>query len=184
MGSSVPAHLERFNFDILLRDKFPFQPPLVMTKTSFCEPSLADGRDLLTHILPKNQKEWMPSMNLSDLIQQIPEFVRRCMESKPSQIIGLFHLGLNYDMLLWMSNAACGVFPCQQEQQVQVKVRDKQGNVKQVTRKQMVDIALVVTETVFLMLKIDTKIKNVAKLHAWATLPSLEKVKHSLESND
>ena len=48
----------------------------------------------------------------------------------------------------------------------------------------MVDIALVVTDTVFLMLKIDTKIKNVAKLHAWASLPSLEKVKHSLESND
>lgn len=99
-------------------------------------------------------------------------------------MIGLFHLGLNYDMLLWMSNAACGVFPCQQEQQIQVKVRDKQGNIKQVVRKQMVDIALVVTDTVFLMLKIDTKIKNVAKLHAWASLPSLEKVKHSLESND
>lgn len=34
------------------------------------------------------------------------------------------------------------------------------------------------------MLKTDTKIKNVAKMQAWATLASLEKIKHSLEYND
>lgn len=48
----------------------------------------------------------------------------------------------------------------------------------------MVDVSLVVTETVFLKLKTDTKIKNVAKLHAWATLPALSKIKHSLEFNE
>lgn len=48
----------------------------------------------------------------------------------------------------------------------------------------MVDIYLVVTETVLLMLKTDTKFKNMAKLLAWASLPALEKIKHSLESND
>ena len=36
------------------------------------------------------------------------------------------------------------------------------------------DIFVVVTETVFLQLEPDHKIKNVAKLVAWATLPSLE----------
>ena len=46
----LPA--DKFNFDILLRDKFPFQPPLILTKTTFAMPSLADGRDLLLHILP------------------------------------------------------------------------------------------------------------------------------------
>lgn len=25
--------IDKFNFDILLRDKFPFQPPLIMTRT-------------------------------------------------------------------------------------------------------------------------------------------------------
>jgi ubiquitin-protein ligase len=61
---------EKFNFDILLRDKFPFQPPLVITKTAFGEPnSLADGRDLLLHILPELKTEWMPSMNLCELIK-------------------------------------------------------------------------------------------------------------------
>ena len=60
--------LEKFNFDILLRDKFPFQPPLIMTRTKFCTPSLADGRDLLLHIIPKDAEEWRPSMNLYELI--------------------------------------------------------------------------------------------------------------------
>jgi len=49
---SVPTNIETFNFDILLRDKFPFQPPLIMTKTRFSNPSLADGRDILAHLLP------------------------------------------------------------------------------------------------------------------------------------
>ena len=49
---SVQTTIETFNFDILLRDKFPFQPPIIMTKTRFCNPSLADGRDLLTLLLP------------------------------------------------------------------------------------------------------------------------------------
>ena len=25
--------IDKFNFDILLRDKFPFQPPLILTRT-------------------------------------------------------------------------------------------------------------------------------------------------------
>jgi len=49
--------IERFYFDILLRDKYPFQPPIIMTRTSFCSPSLADGRDLLYHIIPKDYKK-------------------------------------------------------------------------------------------------------------------------------
>ena len=48
----------------------------------------------------------------------------------------------------------------------------------------MVDIYLVITETNLIMLKTDTKIKNVAKLLAWASLNSIEKIKHGLEAND
>lgn len=66
--TQLDPSMEKFNFDILLRDKFPFQPPLIMTKTRFCSPSLADGRDLLQHILPADQNEWRPSMNLYELI--------------------------------------------------------------------------------------------------------------------
>ena len=65
--------IERFYFDILLRDKYPFQPPIIMTRTTvststqyfligpvflqFCSPSLADGRDLLYQIIPKDYKK-------------------------------------------------------------------------------------------------------------------------------
>jgi len=45
--------VERFNFEILLRDKYPFQPPIIMTRTTFCTPTLADGRDLLYEVISK-----------------------------------------------------------------------------------------------------------------------------------
>ena len=51
-------------------------------------------------------------------------------------------------------------------------------------RKQMVDVYLVVTEHHLMMLKTDTKIKNVARLQAWASLAALQKINHSLTAND
>ena len=103
-----------------MRDKFPFQPPLVTTKTKFCSPSMADGRDLLNHLLPDGQTEWRPSMNLYDLIMRIPQFIEQAIKmdkqdkQKELRALGRFHLGLNYDMLIWLSNNQCRVFPCQQ----------------------------------------------------------------------
>jgi len=184
----VGSNIDQFNFDILLRDKFPFQPPLIMTKTVFSNPSLADGRDLLNHLLPGEQHEWRPSMNLFEIIQQIPVFVSRVIErgaSPPYQDeirkMGRFHLNLNYDMLIWLSNAECRVFPCQQEVELQLTQKGKKtGKV----RKHMVDIYLVVTEHNLMMLKTDTKIKNVARLQAWGSLTALQKINHSLTAND
>ena len=66
---------DKFSFEILMRDKYPFQPPIIYTKTRFSSPSLADGRDLLKHLLPQGQREWRPSMNLFDMIQLIPVFI-------------------------------------------------------------------------------------------------------------
>ena len=48
----------------------------------------------------------------------------------------------------------------------------------------MIEIYLVITETVLIMLKPDSKIKNVAKLLAWASLPAIERINHSLTAND
>ena len=90
-----------------------------MTKTRFSDPSLADGRDLLTCLLPGEQKEWRPSMNLFEIIQQIPVFISLIItkEGRPGakeeiRALGRFHLNLNYDMLIWLSNPDCRVFPC------------------------------------------------------------------------
>ncbi len=99
-------------------------------------------------------------------------------------MVGRFHLGQNYDMHLWMSNSDCGVFPCHEEVVEPVKRSDAQGNVTWQKRKHMADISIVVTESVILKLKTDNNIKNVGRLHAWACLPALEQIKHSLEYNE
>lgn len=125
-------------------------------------------------------------MNLYELIQQIPNFIQETVIKgrERKEMIGRFHLGLNYDMLLWLSNGFCRVFPCQQEQEVLVKIKNKEGQIKKQERKTMIDIYLVITENVLIMLKTDSKIKNVAKLLAWASLPAIERINHSLTAND
>ena len=158
-----------------------------MTKTRFSNPSLADGRDLLRCLLPEEQNEWRPSMNLFDLILQIPRFLERIIQMSQDRLqaqiseLGRFHLNLNYDMLIWLSNPDCRVFPCQQEVELQLTSKGKKtGKV----RKQMVDVYLVVTEHNLMLLKTDTKIKNVARLQAWGSLTALQKINHSLTAED
>ena len=87
-------------------------------------------------------------------------------------------------MLTWLSNQDCRVFPCQQENEINVKIKGKDGSITKKVRKSMIDIYLVITENNLLMLKTDTKIKNVAKLLAWASLPAISKINHSLTAND
>jgi hypothetical protein len=45
---------------------------------------LADGRDLLLNIIPKNEEDWRPSMNLSDLIKRIPLFIADVIKNPES----------------------------------------------------------------------------------------------------
>ena len=51
-------------------------------------------------------------------------------------------------------------------------------------KKGLIDIFVIVTESVFLVLEPDHKIKNVARLVAWATLPSLEQIRRNLDNPD
>jgi hypothetical protein len=48
--------------------------------------------------------------------------------------------------------------------------------------KSLNDIVIVVTESVFLVLEQDHKIKNVARLVAWANLAALEQIKRNVEA--
>lgn len=65
-----------------------------------------------------------------------------------------------------------------------MKIKNKEGQIKKQERKTMLDIYLVITENILIMLKTDSKIKNVAKLLAWASLPAIERINHSLTAND
>lgn len=61
-------------FEVHIEGKFPFQAPKVLTKTEFCTPSLADGRDLLRDIIGS---QWTPSLTMNQLATQLPAFVVR-----------------------------------------------------------------------------------------------------------
>lgn len=63
------------------------------------------------------------------------------------------------------------VFPCQEE---------KEGS--QGKRKGLADVFTVVTESLLLFLEPDARIKNVARLNAWFTLPALEQIKRNMDS--
>jgi hypothetical protein len=92
-------------------------------------------------------------------------------------MIGKFHLGLQYDMNIWHQNSACGVFPCQEE-------KETQATATSVKRKGYINIFTVVTESILLYLEPDNKIKNVARLIGWFTLPSLEQIKRNVDQPD
>ena len=59
-GDMIPAPIvtkqvgkvDKYKFEILLKEKFLFKPPMITTSCPFNNPSLADGRDLLMDILP------------------------------------------------------------------------------------------------------------------------------------
>lgn len=112
-------------------------------------------------------------MSLISIIQNIPKFIAETIKNpQPSQMLGKFHLGLQYDMNIWLQNSLCGIFPCQEE-------KENQSGVK---RKGYIDVYTVVTESIILYLEPDHKIKNVARLIAWFTLPSLEQIKRNMEN--
>lgn len=118
-------------------------------------------------------------MTLIDIIQQIPAFITEQIKaskdgSGQAHMVGKFHLGLQYDMNIWIQNQQCGIFPCQEE-----KDNAQLGGSK---RKGLIDVYTVVTESILLYLEPDQKIKNVARLIAWFTLPTLEQIKRNMDS--
>lgn len=71
---------------------------------------MADGRDLLLHIIPKKEEDWRPSMSLFDIIQGIPAFISEQIKASKegtlvTNTIGKFHLGLQYDMNIWQGSS-------------------------------------------------------------------------------
>jgi hypothetical protein len=131
----------------------------------------------LLHIIPKKEEDWRPSMTLIDIIQQIPAFITEQIKASKDSLglthmVGKYHLGLQYDMSTWPQSQSCGIFPCQEE-------KEAAGGTK---RKGYIDVFTVVTESILLYLEPDHKIKNVARLIAWFTLPTLEQIKRNMDS--
>ena len=118
-------------------------------------------------------------MTLIDIIQQIPPFITDMIKNggAMNSMIGKFHLGLQYDMNIWHQNQACGVYQCKEE-------KETAATQNAAKRKGYINVFMIVTDSVLLYLEPDNKIKNVARLTAWFTLPSLEQIKRSVDQQD
>lgn len=119
-------------------------------------------------------------MTLIDIIQQIPGFITEQLKASKegtlaSSLVGKFHLGLQYDMSIWSgatpATGSIAVYPCQEEKEA------APGK-----RKALIDVFTVITESLLLILEPDPRIKNVARLIAWFTLPALEQIKRNMDS--
>lgn len=96
-------------------------------------------------------------------------------------MIGKYYPGLTYDINTWQNNPSCGVYPCTEQYQEKKRVKDKEGLVRRTIQKRNIDIYLIVTPHNILVLRLDPRTKNTGKLHAWASLHAIEKVKHGLD---
>ena len=104
------------------------------------------------------------------------------------KLVGVFHLGIKYDIGNWLSNRGCGIFRCQEERDP-----DPAKGVKSHTYHDRYGLIcnsynthlgryIVVSESIFLVLERD--IKNIAKLLTYATIQSLERIKRNLDQPD
>lgn len=98
-------------------------------------------------------------------------------------VIGKFHLGLQYDTNIWTGNPWCSFFNCREEKD-NSHLLNKSMVDKPLPKKTYVDAFVVITESEFLLLEPDHKVKNVARLIACASLPSLEQVRRNIERPD
>lgn len=87
-------------------------------------------------------------------------------------VLGKFHLGLQYDTNIWTGNPQCTFFHCREEKDNSQQLNKSVERIT--TKKTVVEVFVVLTESYFLLLEPDHKIKNVARLIACASLPSLE----------
>lgn len=146
-------------------------------------------------------------MNLFDLINQIPVFISNLLDSQNKKdkgsapsMIGKFYLGLNYDyQQIWMQNqsskpaaqqqslkdsrardSGVAIYPCIQEKEYATTNDAKEKVFKKVN----IDVYVVISESVFLMLEPELKMKGIGKLVSWGTLPTIDNIKRNLDNPD
>ena len=109
--------LERYDFEIVLSNKYPFRDPLILCHTDFTNGmlSLDDGRDLFSEIV--GEGGWKVGHKLYSLIQLIPEFIAEIyLIENDYYTIGTFHLGQVYNLRQFlMPNKKSAIFACQEQ---------------------------------------------------------------------
>ena len=112
----VNPEIERYDFEIILSNKYPFRDPQVLCHTEFAHQmlSLNDGRDLFGEVV--GEGGWKVGHKLYSLIQLIPEFIADMyLIEDDLHIIGTFHLGQVYNLRQFlMPNKRSAVYACQE----------------------------------------------------------------------
>jgi len=72
------------------------------------------------------------------------------------------------------------IYPCIQEKEYATT----NENSDKVFKKVNIDVYVVISESVFLMLEPEPKMKGIGKLVSWGTLPTIDNIKRSLDNPD
>jgi hypothetical protein len=77
-------------------------------------------------------------------------------------------------------DSGVAIYPCSQEKEYIVK--NPQGQKQK--RRAIIDVYLVISETIFLVLEPEPKMKGIGKLVSWGTLPTIDNIKRNLDNPD
>lgn len=116
-------------------------------------------------------------------------------------MVGKFYLGLNYDyQQIWMQNqfskssgsrdlnaadsrakeSGVAIYLCSQQKEY-ISFNQKQEKIKKMV---IIDVYIVISESVFLVLEPEPKMKGIGKLVSWGTLPTIDSIKRNLDNPD
>ena len=80
---------------LILNGNYPSEPPAIIAKSHFSQPTLMDGRDLMCEIYPN----YIPNKTkLIDIVKKIVPFCEQIINKKANKFYGTFHLGSVYYM--------------------------------------------------------------------------------------
>ena len=77
-------------------------------------------------------------------------------------------------------DSGVAIYPCIQEKEY--ATTNENGD--KVFKKVNIDVYVVISESVFLMLEPEPKMKGIGKLVSWGTLPTIDNIKRSLDNPD
>ena len=166
-----PEQIEKYIFEAFLDKRFPFVSPQIKCRTEFCEPSLADERDLTASIVGQ---EWHPALTVAEMMKLVPEFITRTLsDTKDGQgytsMFGTFHLGHQYDVGVLRGLNSCVVFGCEE-------LADGEVEAEQARRQRYISVS----ENIVLILDKEEETPNggssFAPLLTWGTLQSIDRI--------
>lgn len=79
-----------------------------------------------------------------------------------------------------VKDSGVAIYPCSQEKEFMAL--NSQG--QKVKKRAIIDIYIVISESVFLVLEPDQKMKGIGKLVSWGTLPTIDNIKRNLDNPD